>query len=226
MRRSRSARSRRRSAGASAPVREYARSFDSSISAKRYGTQVAADGERRRRHRATGLRPVAAAGVAAFARPVAMYRRYAERWAATLGRDVTPLTAALRVGRPRPRSARLGRRRSRTTCISARSTGCCRGDLNNGLAGLPGSIGDPHFVGLHRIEMGLWTHEPVAVAGAARRQAEPRPSTGCGRELPTLAVDPRRTRACGCDAGSSRSRSTRSTTCCARTRSSKTPSVT
>ena len=36
--------------------------------------------------------------VSAFDRPVAAYRRYAERWAATLGHDVAPLTAALRAG--------------------------------------------------------------------------------------------------------------------------------
>lgn len=163
--------------------------FDATVSAKRYGTQVA---QMENGYDASGpvsdLSPVPAS---AFDHPVAVYRRYAERWAATLGRDVAPLTAALRAG---------DRGRARRDWATAFSDylhlgavyGLLPGALNDDLAGMPGEIGDPHFVGLHRIEMGLWTNEPVRslvplgvkLSSTVRRLRA---------ELPTAAVDPRST---------------------------------
>ena len=70
--------------------------------------------------------------------------------------------------------------------------GLLPGDLNDDLAGMPGEIGDPHFVGLHRIEMGLWTDQPVtslAPLGVKLSSAVDR----LRAELPTAAVDPQST---------------------------------
>jgi len=161
--------------------------FDSSISAKRYGTQVA---QMENGYDASGpVSDLSPLPVSAFDRPVAEYRRYAERWAATLGHDVVPLTAALRAG------DRGLARRDWATAFSdylhlGAVYGLLPGDLDNDLAGMPGEIGDPHFVGLHRIEMGLWTRQPVTslaplgvkLSSTVRRLRA---------ELPTAAVDPR-----------------------------------
>jgi hypothetical protein len=168
--------------------RHLASVVDSSIPARRYGSQVAAmeNGFDRSGKLVSDLSPLP---VAAFDRPVAEYRRYAERWAATLGHDVTPLTAALRAG------DRARARRAWETAFSdylhlGAVYGLLPGDLNDRLAGLPPITGDPHFVGLHRIEMGLWGNEPVrSLVGL---------STGLGAavqrlrvELPTLAINPK-----------------------------------
>jgi len=163
--------------------------FDSPISAKRYGTQVA---QMENGYNASGpVSDLSPLSVSAFNRPVAVFRRYAERWAATLGHDVVPLTAALRAG---------NRGLARRDWAAAFSDylhlgavyGLLPGDLNNDLAGMPGEIGDPHFVGLHRIEMGLWTHRPVASLaplGVKLSSAVDR----LRAELPTAAVDPQST---------------------------------
>jgi hypothetical protein len=163
--------------------------FDSSISAKRYGTKIA---QMENGYNASGpvsdLSPVS---VSAFDHPVAVYRRYAERWATTLGHDVVPLTAALRAGN------RGLARRDWATAFSdylhlGAVYGLLPGALNADLAGMPGKIGDPHFVGLHRIEMGLWTHQSVrslAPLGVKLSSTVAR----LRAELPTAAVDPRST---------------------------------
>jgi hypothetical protein len=163
--------------------------FDSSIPAKTYGTKIA---QMENGYNASGpvsdLSPVS---VSAFDHPVAVYRRYAERWAATLGRDVVPLTAALRAGN------RDLARHDWATALSdylhlGAVYGLLPGDLNDDLAGMPGETGDPHFVGLHRIEMGLWTHQPVtslAPLGVKLSSTVHR----LRAELPTAAVNPQNT---------------------------------
>jgi hypothetical protein len=164
--------------------------FDSSISAKRYGTQIS---QMENGYNASGpVSDLSPLSVSAFDRPVAVYRRYAERWAATLGHDVASLTAALRAGN------RGLARRDWATAFSdylhlGAVYGLLPGDLNNDLAGMPGEIGNPHFLGLHRIEMGLWTHEPVtslAPLGVELSSAVDR----LRAELPTAAVDPQSTK--------------------------------
>jgi high-affinity iron transporter len=163
--------------------------FDSSISAKRYGTQVA---QRENGYNASGpVSDLTPLPVSAFDHPVAIYRRYAERWAARLGHDVVPLRDALRAGN------RGLARRDWATAFSdylhlGAVYGLLPGDLNNDLAGMPGEIGDPHFVGLHRIEMGLWTHQPVTSLVPLAIKL----SSAVDRlraELPTAAVDPQST---------------------------------
>ncbi|MFZ0385411.1 MAG: EfeM/EfeO family lipoprotein [Solirubrobacteraceae bacterium] len=163
--------------------------FDSSISAKRYGTQIS---QMENGYNASGpvsdLSPLSAS---AFNHPVAVYRRYAERWAAALGQDVVPLTVALRAGN------RGLARRDWATAFSdylhlGAVYGLLPGDLNDDLAGMPGEIGDRHFVGLHRIEMGLWTNQPVTSLAALGVKL----SSAVGRlraALPSAAVDPQST---------------------------------
>lgn len=162
---------------------------DSNIPAKDYGTKisqmengVSSEGP------ISDLSPVP---VRDFNRPIAEYRVYAEHWAARLGRDVRPLTAALRAGN------RGAARRRWDTAFSdylhlGAVYGLLPGDLDDELAGLPGQIGDPHFVGLHRIEMGLWTHEPVrSLAPLGTRLS--RAVSRLRAELPTLAINPKST---------------------------------
>jgi hypothetical protein len=164
--------------------------LDSKISASRYGSQVAAreNGVDSSGNYVSDLSPVP---VAAFDRPVAEYRRYAERWAATLGHDVTPLTTALRSG------DRGSAQHAWDTAFSdylhlGAVYGLLPGELNDRLAGLPGITGDPHFTGLHRIEMGLWTHEPLPSLVPLSTQLSVA-VVRLRRELPTLAVNPRST---------------------------------
>jgi high-affinity iron transporter len=163
--------------------------FDSSVPARRYGSQVAAmeNGVDRSGNYVSDLSPLP---VAAFDRPVAEYRHYAERWAATLGHDVPPLTAALRA-RNRARARRAWELAFSDYLHLGAVYGLLPGDLDDRLAGLPGLTGDPHFVGLHRIEMGLWTNAPVhSLVGLATRLR-----AGVARlraELPTLAINPKR----------------------------------
>jgi hypothetical protein len=163
--------------------------FDSSISAKDYGTKIS---QIENGYNASGpvsdLSPVS---VAAFDHPVAVYRHYAERWAATLGHAVPSLTRALRVG-----NRGLARREWATAFSDYLHLGAVYGllpgELNDDLAGMPGEIGNPHFVGLHRIEMGLWTNQPVtslAPLGVKLSSAVNR----LRAELPTAAVDPQST---------------------------------
>jgi hypothetical protein len=164
--------------------------FDSKVSASKYGTHVAAmeNGVDSSGNYVSDLSPLP---VAAFDLPVAEYRRYAERWAATLGSDVTPLTVALRSG-DRTRAQRAWETAFSDYLHLGAVYGLLPGDLNDRLAGLPGITGDPHFVGLHRIEMGLWTHESVrslAPLGVKLSAAV----TRLQAELPTLAINPKRT---------------------------------
>ena len=164
---------------------------DSTIPAKRYGAKIAQmeNGVSSSGQLVSDLSPLP---VKAFDRPVAEYRVYAERWAATLGRDVRPLTAALRAGN------RATARRDWETAFAdylhlGAVYGLLPGKLNDDLAGLPGRIGDPRFVGLHRIEMGLWTDEPVrslAPLGIRLTHAVARLKA----ELPTVAVNPKSTK--------------------------------
>jgi hypothetical protein len=178
------------SAGSQGPAK-LKKVFDSKVSASKYGSQVAAmeNGVDSAGNYVSDLSPLP---VAAFDRPVAEYRRYAERWAATLGRDVTPLTAALRSG-DRVRAQHAWETAFSDYLHLGAVYGLLPGDLNDRLAGLPGLTGDPHFAGLHRIEMGLWTNEPVrslVPLAVAERAAV----TRLQAELPTLAINPKSTR--------------------------------
>ena len=165
--------------------------FDSNIAANKYGSKIAAmeNGVDSSGNYVSDLSPLP---VGAFRRPVAEYRRYAERWAATLGRQITPLTAALRAG-DRARARREWEAAFADYLHLGAVYGLLPGDLNDRLAGLPGRTGDPHFAGLHRIEMGLWTNAPArSLVGLSTRLGAA--VKRLRAELPTLAINPKDTR--------------------------------
>jgi iron uptake system EfeUOB component EfeO/EfeM len=101
---------------------------------------------------------------AAFRRPVAEYRVYAGRQAAAMQADVDRLRAALRRGDRGAAKRSWASAYDRYLRLGA-AYGAL-GDLDQTIDGnpgrLPGGTADPHFTGLHRIEMGLWTGAPTA----------------------------------------------------------------
>jgi hypothetical protein len=156
------------------------------ISAAKYGTQVA---QREAGYNANGpisdltpLRP------GLFVEPENEYRHYAERWAVILGRDVPPLTAALKSG-----DRSLAKRRWLTAFSDYLHLGAVYGllpgNLNAELARVPSSTSDTNFPGLHRIEKGLWTGERVSelVPVSTRLSAT---VVRLKHRLPTVQFDP------------------------------------
>jgi high-affinity iron transporter len=156
------------SPGAPAPAPVAAKVADSSIAARRYGTQVAQmeNGVNGNGQYISDLSPLAPGQ---FARPVAEYRAYAERWAVRLGLATQTLSASLRAG------DRTAARHAWTVAFSdylhlGAVYGLLPASLNDRLAEVPPSTGDTTFPGLHRIEKGLWTGQamhalvPVSVA--------------------------------------------------------------
>jgi high-affinity iron transporter len=161
--------------------------FGSNISARTYGTLIA---EREQGIDASGqlasdLDPISPR---AFDRPIAAYRRYAERWAVTLARDLGPLRVALRTA-DRPAAQRAWKTAFADYLHLGAVYGLLPNDLNDQLAAVPSSLRERRFTGLHRIEQGLWTGAPprsllpaaaaLAIAAATLR-----------RTLPTVAISP------------------------------------
>jgi iron uptake system EfeUOB component EfeO/EfeM len=161
--------------------------FGSNISARAYGTLIA---EREQGIDASGqlasdLDPLSPS---AFNRPIAAYRRYAERWAVALARDITPLQVVLRTG-----NRAAAQRAWKTAFADYLHLGAVYGllpnDLNDQLAAVPTSLGERRFTGLHRIEQGLWTGAPprtLLPAAAALATA----AATLRRTLPTVAISP------------------------------------
>ncbi len=133
--------------------------FGSKVSAKRYGTQVSEqeNGVNAKGQLISDLSPLPARR---FDRPVAEYKRYAERWAVRLGTDTGKLTQALRSGSRTRARARWSAAFSDYLHLGA-VYGFLPGSLNDRLAAAPTSTGATHFPGLHRIEKGLWTGESL-----------------------------------------------------------------
>jgi iron uptake system EfeUOB component EfeO/EfeM len=161
--------------------------FGSNISARTYGTLIAEreQGIDSSGQLASDLDPISPR---AFDRPIAAYRRYAERWAATLARDIGPLRRALRAGN------RAAAQRAWTTAFAdylhlGAVYSLLPDELNDQLAEVPSSLGERRFAGLHRIEKGLWT-------GASPRSLLPATTalaTAAGRlrrTLPSVAISP------------------------------------
>jgi hypothetical protein len=156
------------------------------IAASKYGTQVAQRENGYNQHGPisdlTPLRP------GLFVIPENRYRHYAERWAVILGRDVPPLTAALRSG-----DRTLAKRRWLTAFSDYLHLGAVYGllpgNLNDELARVPSSTSDTDFPGLHRIEKGLWTGEPLS--GLVRVSTQLSATVvRLKRRLPTVKFDP------------------------------------
>ena len=161
--------------------------FDSNISARKYGTQIAdrEAGVNTSGQMTSDLSPLPARS---FHAPVAAYKRYAERWAIALGSSVGVLTAALRSGN------RAAAKRDWNAAFSdylhlGAVYGLLPGKLNDRLAEVPPNTDARAFPGLHRIELGLWTGEPlkrlVGVADGVRRA-----DGTLRRVMPTIAIDP------------------------------------
>lgn len=133
--------------------------YGSNVPARRYGTEIGDledQGENTRGEMTADLSPLSAR---AFAGPVAAYRRYAEYWTTIAERDANALRDALIAG------DRAGARSAwQATWSSYLHLGAVYGlfgDLNQEIDGMPNGIlagaADPHFSGLHRLEMGLWS---------------------------------------------------------------------
>jgi high-affinity iron transporter len=162
--------------------------FGSSLSAKSYGTQVAEQedqGINASGQLTSDLSPIPAR---AFAAPIAAYRAYAERWASKLAGEVPALATDLRGGR-RPAAERTWNAAFADYLHLGAVYGLLPASLDQRLAGLPQTLGDRRFGGLHRIEMGLWTGEPprslVPVATALMGAA-----SALRRVLPTVTISP------------------------------------
>ena len=169
------------------PLHHQAKVYDSNVAASKYGTQVAAreNGVNAKGQLISDLAPLRPRQ---FDRPVSEYRGYAERWAVSLGRDVAPLTAALRAGH------RARARRDWSTAFAdylhlGAVYGLLPAGLDDRLAEVPPASDDRDFPGLHRIEQGLWTGQSlrslVPVSTRLRRAAVTLRHT-----LPTVAISP------------------------------------
>jgi hypothetical protein len=169
------------------PIHE-AKVFGSNIPANRYGSLIGAQenqGVDAHGQLSSDLSPVSAR---TFARPIAAYRAYAERWTIKLTGAVSTLRTALAANR---RGA--GERDWATAFADYLHLGAVYGllpaGLDRSLAGLPPALGDRDFPGLHRIEMGLWTGAApdslVATAAALARAV-----TALRHALPTVAITP------------------------------------
>jgi hypothetical protein len=160
--------------------------FGSDIPAARYGTEISKreNGIGANGQIASDLSPVAPS---AFRRPIAAYRNYAERWSIKLAGAVATLRAGLAAD-----DRGLAQRDWATAFADYLHLGAVYGlipaPLDRHLAGLPQTLGNRQFPGLHRIELGLWT-------GAAPRSLLPVAAALAGavtqlrRTLPTVAID-------------------------------------
>jgi high-affinity iron transporter len=129
--------------------------FGSNVPARLYGSEVGAqenEGTGPNGQLSSDLSPLPPR---AFARPIASYRTYAEHWAATLDGSLPALRNALAAGH-RPAAKRTWGVAFADYLHLGAVYGLLPARLNAALAGLPPVIGERHFSGLHRIEMGLW----------------------------------------------------------------------
>lgn len=136
-----------------------AKVYGTNVPASRYGTEVADledDGTNLAGEQVSELSPLPARD---FAAPEREYRAYAQQWIAHALSGATSLQRALTAGNRSAAKIAWG-----VTWSDYLHLGAVYGLLSeqnqaiDGAPGvLPGGSTDPHFVGLHRIEMGLWT---------------------------------------------------------------------
>jgi len=182
------ARIARRTSGANTLPYHQRKVFGSNIAAAQYGTLIGDqenEGTDAQGQLASDLPPLSPS---AFNRPVAAYKRYAEHWSVKLGRAVDTLRAGLRSN-----DRAVAQREWATAFSDYLHLGAVYGllptALDHRLAANPTNLADPHFPGLHRIELGLWT-------GASPRSLVP-VAASISRAIPTLlrvlpgtAIDP------------------------------------
>ena len=164
-------------------------------------------GEPGRQHPRTDRRGSDPTAAAAFAIPVARFRVYAERWAVQLGRR-PPGAARRPVDGSRPAAKRAWDVAWSDYLHLGAVYGLLPGPLDRRMDGMPETVSrHAHFTGLHRIEMGLWTGAAPQSLAQVGRDARSAMTSRCGTCCPG-------------------SRSIRSTTLPARTRSWRTRSGT
>jgi hypothetical protein len=145
--------------------------YGTSIPASRYGTEVADledDGTNLAGEQISELSPLPARD---FAAPEREYRAYAQHWISNALSGARSLQSALAAGNRSAARTAWG-----VTWSDYLHLGAVYGlfsEQNQAIDGtpgaLPGGASDPHFVGLHRIEMGLWTDESLgSLIGYAR----------------------------------------------------------
>jgi iron uptake system EfeUOB component EfeO/EfeM len=137
--------------------------YGTNIPASRYGTEVADledEGTNLAGEQVSELSPLPASD---FTAPENEYRAYAQRWISNALAAAASLARALAAGQ---RTA--AQRAWEATWSDYLHLGAVYGlfaEQNQAIDGtpgvLPGGASDPHFVGLHRIEMGLWTGESL-----------------------------------------------------------------
>jgi iron uptake system EfeUOB component EfeO/EfeM len=137
--------------------------YGTDIPASRYGTEVADledEGTNVQGEQVSDLSPIPAKD---FDGPEREYRAYAVRWISKALVDASALGSALAVGDPA-----AAQRSWESTWSDYMHLGAVYGlfgELNQRIDGnpgdVPGGVTDPNFTGLHRLEMGLWTGEPL-----------------------------------------------------------------
>jgi iron uptake system EfeUOB component EfeO/EfeM len=138
--------------------------YGTTIPASRYGTEVADledEGTNLAGEQVSELSPLSPSQ---FTTPEDEYRAYAQRW---IGKALGGAMALQRALAGEDRAA--ARRAWETTWSDYLHLGAVYGlfaEQNEAIDGspgvLPGGTSDPHFVGLHRIEMGLWMGASLA----------------------------------------------------------------
>lgn len=171
--------------------------FGSSVPPQQYGNELSkqqgSDTDDSAVAGAAPAAPLTPVSPAAFAGPVAAYRAYAERWAATLAGEVPRLRSALAGG------DRVAAEQQWDVAFSdylhlGAVYGLLPDTLDEQIDGMPHALPGngapaPSFSGLHRIEMGLWTGAPTdsLVPWAIRLQTD---VGTLERVLPKVQIDP------------------------------------
>jgi hypothetical protein len=162
--------------------------FGTDIPADQYGTLIGRQENQGVNAQGQMVSDLSPLPPASFDRPIAAYRTYAERWSVRLGGAVAILRTALAA------NDRAAAQRDWAIAFAdylhlGAVYGLLPAALDRSLAGVPQDLGDRHFPGLHRVELGLWTGAPprslVPTATALTRAV-----VTLRRTLPTVAISP------------------------------------
>ncbi|MFZ1155798.1 MAG: EfeM/EfeO family lipoprotein, partial [Solirubrobacteraceae bacterium] len=165
--------------------------FGSTVPAGVYGTQIADledQGVNTRGEMVSDLSPLPAR---AFAKPVAAYKLYAERWTTIAEHDAQTLQGALAADQSR--SAESAWLATWSAYLHLGAVYGLFGTLNQAIDGMPGGLPggskDPSFTGFHRIEMGLWTGaRPRSLVSLTARLS--RDLAHLHKTLPSVQISP------------------------------------
>jgi len=137
--------------------------YDSSVSAKVYGSQISQVEDQGFNASGAMTSDLAPLPASEFRAPVAQYLRYAAGWLARAGRQVGTLTAILRSGNRAAAQARWKVAWSDYLHLGAvyGLFGNLDQEIDGNPGGLPGGAASPQFSGFHRLELGLWSGRPL-----------------------------------------------------------------